>query len=210
MKKEQEFFFVIDEWDAVFHMSFITEEDKKHYLLFLKSLLKGKSYVIFAYMTGILPIAKYSEGSDLNMFLGYDMAAKIRFSEYFGFSKSEVDVLYQRYIANTKHPNITRQELTDWYDGYHTASGEHLYNPRSVISALTNNQLAGYWTGSGIYDSIFYYVRHNLKDMRTNLGLMVAGERIAARIQEYAATSAELNTKVLFYLTITKQNWPPW
>lgn len=154
-------------------------------------------------------IAPYDKYKTISRFLEYDMAAKIRFSEYFGFSKSEVDVLYQRYITNTKHPNITRQELTDWYDGYHTASGEHLSNPRSVISTLTNNQLAGYWTGSGIYDSIFYYVRHNLKDVRTDLGLMVAGERIAARIQEYAATSAELNTKVLFYLTITKQNWPP-
>ena len=47
-----------------FHSSFITEKDKKDYLLFLKLLLKGQSYVELAYMTGVLPIAKYSDGSD--------------------------------------------------------------------------------------------------------------------------------------------------
>ena len=56
------FIFVMDEWDAVFHMSFLTEDDRRNYLLFLKLLLKGQSYVELAYMTGILPIAKYSDG----------------------------------------------------------------------------------------------------------------------------------------------------
>ena len=41
-EKEQKFLFVIDEWDALFHMTFITEENKREYLLFLKLLLKGK------------------------------------------------------------------------------------------------------------------------------------------------------------------------
>ena len=86
----------MDEWDAVFHMSFITERDRENLLLFLKLLLKGKSYVELAYMTGVLPIAKYSDGSELNMFLEYNMATRVRFSEYFGFSDEEVDKLYEK------------------------------------------------------------------------------------------------------------------
>ncbi len=62
-------------------MPFISDDDKKAFLLFLKSLLKGKIYVELAYMTGILPIAKYSSSSELNMFLEYDIAASERFSE---------------------------------------------------------------------------------------------------------------------------------
>ena len=42
------FIFVMDEWDAVFHMSFITQKDRENYLLFLKLLLKGQSYVELA------------------------------------------------------------------------------------------------------------------------------------------------------------------
>lgn len=96
-EKNEKYIFVIDEWDAPFHMDFITEQDQKEYLLFLKSLLKGEVYVELAYMTGVLPIAKYSSGSELNMFLEYDMATSVRFSEFFGFLDSEVDTLYQRY-----------------------------------------------------------------------------------------------------------------
>lgn len=198
-EKEQKFLFVIDEWDALFHMSFITEEDKQEYLLFLKSLLKGKSYVEFAYMTGILPIAKYSEGSELNMFLEYDMATKIRFGEYYGFLHSEVEQLYERYRLEAAEPRITREELDEWYDGYHTMGGERLYNPRSVVSALTNNQVANYWTSSGTYDSVFYYIRNNIEEVRDDMALMVSGEHIEARMQEYAATAMELVTKDQIY-----------
>ena len=120
-KTGHKFIFVMDEWDAVFHMSFITENDRQKYLLFLKLLLKGKSYVELAYMTGVLPIAKYSDGSELNMFLEYNMATKVCFSEYFGFSDEEVDILYQRYLKITKKPQIARENLKEWYDGYQSA-----------------------------------------------------------------------------------------
>ena len=58
----------------------MTEEDKKNYLLFLRSLLKDRPYVLMAYMTGILPIAKYSSGSELNMFAEFTMITEERFS----------------------------------------------------------------------------------------------------------------------------------
>ena len=189
------FIFVIDEWDAVFHSSFITEKDKKDYLLFLKLLLKGQSYVELAYMTGVLPIAKYSDGSELNMFLEYNMATRVRFSEYFGFSDEEVDMLYQRYLEKTKKPQITRESLREWYDGYHAKGGERIYNPRSVVMALTNNNLGNYWTSSGPYDEIYYYIEKNVAGVRNDLALMVSGESVEAKVQEYAATSMELTTR---------------
>lgn len=198
-KNGQKFIFIMDEWDAVFHMSFITEDNRKEYLQFLKLLLKSKSYVELAYITGILPIAKYSSGSELNMFQEYDMATKIRYSEYFGFLDSEIDMLYERYTKNTVNPRITRQELKEWYDGYHTASGERLYNPRSVVCALSDGQLASYWTSSGPYDEIFYCIRNDLEHIRDDLALMVCGESVDARIGEFAAFSMDLKTKNQIY-----------
>ena len=88
------FMFVLDEWDAVFHMPFISREDQQEYLLFLKWLLKDQPYIEFAYMTGVLPIAKYSSGSELNMFAEYDMVSSEKFSEYFGFSDAGNDQQY--------------------------------------------------------------------------------------------------------------------
>lgn len=198
-KTSRKFMFVMDEWDAVFHMPFVSQGERQEYLLFLKNLLKDQVYVALTYMTGILPIAKYSAASELNMFVEYNMATRERFSSYFGFSDEEVDILYQVYSDITPRPRITRQDLRIWYDGYCTASGEQLYNPRSIICALSDNQLGSYWTGSGPYDEIFYYIKGNIDKVRDDFILMVSGERIEARIQEYAATAEQLTTRNEIY-----------
>lgn len=198
-KTKEKFIFVIDEWDAVFHMSFISKEVQKEYLLFLKNLLKDQVYVELAYMTGVLPIAKYSSGSELNMFQEYDMATKKKFSEYFGFLDTEVDRLFQIYQEETDEPEITREDLRVWYDGYYTARGRRMYNPRSIVCALEDNELANYWTSSGPYDEIFYYIRNNIDAVRDDLVLMVSGEGIEAEIHNYAAVSMDLHTKDEIY-----------
>lgn len=191
----ERFIFIFDEWDAIFHTSFITEEDRKSYLLFLKDLLKDRAYVYLAYMTGVLPISKYTSGSELNTFAEYNMATMVMYSDVFGFTDSEVDALFAKYLQNTDRPQVTREGLRVWYDGYHSAAGELMYNPRSVVLALQNNQLYNYWTSSGPYDEIFYYIKNNVQAVREDLALMTAGERISVRIQEYAAMLLELNTK---------------
>lgn len=193
------FIFVMDEWDAIFHKRFITKNDGECYLEFLRDLLKGQAYVEFAYMTGVLPIAKYSSGSELNMFVEYDMATKEKFGEYFGFSDEEVDRLFEIYIRETPRPRITREEIALWYDGYHTAGGERMYNPRSVVCALTDNQLSNYWTSSGPYDEIFYYIKNDIDNIRDDLVLMISGEHVEIKLQGYAATDTELSTKNQIY-----------
>ena len=82
-----------------------------------------------------------------------------------------------------------------------------MYNPRSVVLALQNNQLYNYWTSSGPYDEIFYYIKNNVQAVREDLALMTAGERISVRIQEYAAMLLELNTKQqIFSAMLTYDN----
>ena len=90
------------------------------------------------YLIGILPIAKYSSGSELNMFLEYTMATEEKFSQYFGFTEEEVDMLFDRYLLGTPKPYLTREGLQSWYDGYYSKSGKRLYNPRSVVTSLKN------------------------------------------------------------------------
>jgi hypothetical protein len=187
--------FVFDEWDFIFHRDFATDRDKDDYINFISTLLKDKAYVAFAYMTGILPIAKYSSGSELNMFLEYTMVTKKKYSEYFGFTEEEVDVLYDKYVKITTQPAISREELRIWYNGYKTQTGVRMYNPRSIVSALSDNQLSNYWTSSGPYDEIFYYVNHNVDAVRDDLALMVSGIPVPAKVSEYAAVSMNLRTK---------------
>jgi hypothetical protein len=191
----ERFIFVLDEWDFIFHRNFVTNEDKAAYIDFLSNLLKDKPYVSLAYMTGILPIAKYSSGSELNMFVEYTMATKVKYSEYFGFTDQEVDILYKSYLGKTEKPTITRAGLKEWYDGYLTQAGMRMYNPRSVVCALSDNQLSNYWTSSGPYDEIYYYINHNVDAVRDELAQMVSGIPVPAKMSEYAAVSMNLTTK---------------
>lgn len=181
----EKFIFVLDEWDFIFHRDFINEIDKEKYVAFLSNLLKDRPYVVLSYMTGILPIAKYSSGSELNMFAEFTMVNSPMFGEYFGFTDDEVDDLYRRYIVECdrqhKEKSVTRKGLRDWYNGYYTKSGERVYNPRSVVFALQFNNLANYWTSSGPYDEIYYYIRNNISDVRDDLALMISGESVTAK-----------------------------
>lgn len=192
---QEQFIFVLDEWDYIYHQSYMTSTDKSAYTKFLSNLLKDKAYVEMAYMTGILPISKYSSGSELNMFFEFSMATTTAYSLYFGFTDGEVDSLYQRYLQTESSPSVTREGLELWYDGYQTAEGTKLYNPRSVVGALTYNQLRSYWTSSGPYDEIFYYIGANVDAVKDDVALMVADNPVPAKVQEYAATSMELKTK---------------
>ena len=61
--------------------------------------------------------------------------------------------------------------------------------------ALSNNNLGNYWTSSGPYDELFYYVGANVDAVRDDIGLMIADIPVPAKVREYAAVSMELRTK---------------
>ncbi len=114
------FVFILDEWDSVFYRSFMGKEEKDKYLLFLKGLLKDQPYVDLAYMTGVLPIAKYSSGSELNMFDEYHFMNDNIYDRYFGFSEEEVKSLCR------KQEKVSFEEIRQWYDGYYLSDGGSL------------------------------------------------------------------------------------
>lgn len=149
-KYSQTFIFIIDEWDYIFNNNLFSTEDRESFLQFLKDLLKDKPYVELAYMTGVLPIAKYSSGSALNMFKEYNMLNDSKYDKYFGFTLSEVKNLCK------KQNKITFDELKPWYDGYKTFSGLDIFNPRSVVYALSDGVCQSYWTNTGPIDEILY------------------------------------------------------
>ncbi len=84
----------------------------------------------------------------------YFIDKTLMLEKIFGFIEEEVDGLYEKYLADTVNPKIGRDDLKVWYDGYYTKSGERIYNPRSVVLALSNNNQGNYWTNSGPYDEI--------------------------------------------------------
>lgn len=191
-KTGDNFIFVIDEWDAVFEMRFMTENDKKAYIDFLKALLKDKKYVHFAYMTGILPIAKYSSGSPLNMFHEFTSFQDAMFYPYFGLTRDEIE----KKMEEKGFCSPSMEELSFWYDGYVRGyDGMHVYNPASVSKALAEGCCQNNWTGTGPMNEVQDLIRYNVQDVREDVIRMAGGEILNLRLSGFTAEKTQISTK---------------
>ena len=190
---DEKFIFIFDEWDYIFNAN-IFEEDQDKFLEFLMKLLKDKPYVALTYMTGILPIKKYSSGSSLNMFDEFTFLKDRIYDKYFGFTESEVEELCK------KNADIDFNELEKWYNGYLTAKGIRIYNPRSVVKALQNSYCTSYWTNTGAMDEVEEYLKYNILEIRDEVIEMVSGEEIDIFIdEEFRAGQGTPKTKEEIY-----------
>ncbi len=113
----------------------------------MSSSLKDNEFLEFAVVTGCLRISKESIFTGTNNFASYSVLNK-RFSEYFGFTESEVDAMLAAADRKAAAPAIK-----EWYDGYVFGSS-HVYCPWDVInylSALTFDKSArpkAFWKDS--------------------------------------------------------------
>lgn len=192
-KSNQQFIFLLDEWDYIFNNN-LFEESQDEFLEFLRNLLKDESYVELCYMTGVLPIKKYSSVSALNMFDEFTFLKDRKFGEYFGFTEDEVlDLCKQNKYMDFK-------KLEEWYNGYITARGIKIYNPRSVVKALKNDYCESYWTNTGAMDEVSQYLKYNVLEIRDDVIKMVSGQEIDITIdEEFRAGQGTPKTKEEIY-----------
>lgn len=190
---EDEFIFIIDEWDYIFSHD-LYRDNQSDFLEFLRDLLKDRSYVALAYMTGVLPIKKYSTGSAMNMFKEYTMLNDIYFEKYFGFTEEETKMLCER------QSELTLTEISEWYNGYTTTDGTKIFNPRSVVCALEDNYCQSYWTRTGKLDEVLFFLKYNIGEVRDDVVKMVNHMPVKIDIlEEYAAGQGEPTNKKEIY-----------
>ncbi len=160
-----------------------------NYICNITDTLKDEPYVELAYMTGVLPIAKYSSGSELNMFHEFDFVNDNVYDAYFGFDEKEVRDLCLK--INT----VSYQEMKHWYDGYYTSTGDRLFNPRSVSNALTRGVCLNYWTETGPMNEIADCIEHNVDEVREDIVKLVSGIPIETELTGYSAAEQQLKTR---------------
>lgn len=192
-KSQKKYIFIFDEWDYIFNNNLFIE-NQNDFLEFLRNLLKDQPYVALCYMTGVLPIKKYSSGSALNMFDEYTFLRDRSFGEFFGFTEDEVKNLC------IKNGVLSFEELESWYNGYLTALGIKIYNPRSVVKALQNNHCESYWTNTGAMDEVAEYLKYNILEIRDDIIDMISGNIVDVTIdEEFRAGQRDPKTKEEIY-----------
>lgn len=164
------FIIIIDEWDCIFREKQSDTAAQRNYLDFLRELLKGQQYVKLAYMTGILPIKKYGTHSALNIFEEFSMTAPKKLAKYVGFTEEEVQSLCQQY-------HMDFEETKRWYDGYRLGDTAHVYNPKSVVDAMLNQEFHSYWIGTETYEALKVYIDLNFDGLKDSIIIMIGGGR---------------------------------
>ncbi len=182
------FIFLIDEWDVIFR-----EKPESNlcddYIMFLRSLFKSSdvsSCLDLVYMTGILPIKRYSTESALNMFEEYNMIQPQNLIDYIGFTQNEVRSLCEEY-------HIDFGTMKKWYDGYNIA-GTEIYNPRSVVKALTSKKFADYWTSTGALESVTHYMNYDHGVLKGTIARMILGEKVPVDVSYFSNDLTKINS----------------
>lgn len=184
------FVLVIDEWDAMFREFPDDTEEQDAYLEFLRSLCKNdtmRDSVALCYLTGILPIKRYRTQSALNNFDEYTMLDPGELAPFVGFTEPEV-----RQLCALRGMDF--EELKRWYDGYEF-QGQSIYNPFSVVRALSRGSCANYWSDTSSFEDAKFYINLGLQGLRDDVTALVAGERRKVNVTKFGNTLTDLGGK---------------
>jgi hypothetical protein len=172
---------IIDEWDCLFRDEKSNAKVQERYINLLRSLFKGnrsKKFTVLAYITGILPIKKYSSESALNNFTEYTMTSPKRLAKYIGFTEDEVKKLCDEY-------DMDYDEVISWYDGYSFKNAPHICGPNSVAKAMLEGTCENYWSQTVAYNSLVTYITMNFDGLRDAIVTMLSGQRVKIDIFSY-------------------------
>ena len=184
----RQFVFLIDEWDCVMRERQESEALQKQYLDFLRDFLKDQPYVALAYMTGILPVKKYGMHSALNMFREFSMVNQRNLEEYTGFTEDEVKELCGRY-------GMDFVEASSWYDGYVFKKYKHIYNPKSMVEAMSCHDFSNYWTSTETYEALKIYMEMDFDGLRADIVQMLGGGRVRVNTRSFQNDMRNFHTK---------------
>ena len=189
-KLNDRFIFLIDEWDVIFREQENNTKLCNEYIEFLRNLFKSSdvsSCIDLVYMTGILPIRRYSTQSTLNMFKEYNMIDARGLESYIGFTEDEVKKICTIYNRNF-------EEIKKWYNGY-ILGGLSIYNPKSVVEAVLSGEYDDYWIQTSSIEAITNYMNYDNGVLKKILANMIIGHRVEVDPKEFENDLTKIDSK---------------
>ena len=204
----ERFVFIIDEWDAICREFNSGSKAMDRYVNWLRRMFKGVNAAnVFAvvYMTGILPVKKYKTESALNNFIEYSMVEPGNMAHFFGFTKDEVRMLAERH-------GMDFDELVKWYDGYQIGDETSMFNPNSVMQAVTRRRCKSYWATTGAFDSVKDYIQMNFEGLKDDIVFMLSGGKLDVNTTKFQNDMSVVRNRddvltVLIHLGYLSYDW---
>ena len=174
---------LVDEYDApllnVTHNNEKLQEFRLIMREFYAPLKACDEYLRFVFLTGITKFSQLSIFSELNNLRNISMDPA--FAAICGITQKELESQYAGDVDTfAAMAGISRDEafvaLKANYDGYHFAEpSADIYNPFSLLNALTEGRIRPFWFGSGTPTFLIELLRENNWDI-SNLESCVARE----------------------------------
>ena len=203
---------IIDEYDAPL-LDVVHEKDNLHELRlvmqnFYSPLKMLDPYLEFVFITGITKFSQLSIFSELNNLDNISMTDQ--YCGICGITKTELTTQMRRDVELfAKAEGVTCDEmllkLKDYYDGYHFSEhSEDVFNPFSLIIAMSKHKLGNYWFGSGTPS----YIINVLKKYHYGIADI---ERRSTAVSEFDVSPEQMTSPLPLlyqsgYLTIKRFN----
>ena len=187
----EQFFFIIDEWDAICRELENNKDAMGEYVNLLRRMFKSADAAdVFAgvYMTGILPIKKYQTESALNNFREYSMIDPKGLARYFGFTREEVRMLCEKH-------GMEFEDMMKWYDGYSIGSEPSMFNPNSVMEAIAARYYGSFWASTGSFDAVARYIQMDFDGLQGDIVTMLGGGSCPVNTTSFQNDPAIINNK---------------
>ena len=172
-----QFVVIFDEWDYPIRELNEGSQERSDYIEFLRGLFKNsdaKEYIRLAYLTGIMPVVRTKGQSAVNNFVEYTMTNPMDLAQDIGFTEGEVQILCEKF-------RVDFDQMKEWYNGYNL-NGTAMYNPLSVVRALSGKRFQQYWTTTGTYGDIDDLISKNFDGLREDIIKMLSGNRISINV----------------------------
>ena len=172
---KEQFILIMDEWDLICRDYRNEPELLEKFIEVMRGLFKSKSgqaCFALAYLTGILPIKKYNSQSALNVFKEYNMLSPEPYEKYFGFTEEEVAE-----IVKLPQCKISHQALKEWYEGY-KLNGIDIYNPNSVVSAVSDGKCKSYWSGTSSNEEVVRLINMDFDGVKNDILNLIEGDEV--------------------------------
>ncbi|MDR3012445.1 MAG: ATP-binding protein [Chitinispirillales bacterium] len=149
----------------------------------LSDALKDNSSLQLAVITGCLRVSKETIFTGLNNLDAISILTK-DYSEYFGFTQSEIDAMLRYYGLESNG-----QTIRNWYDGYLFGDTE-VYNPWSSVNVMKSWRRCidefpkPYWANTSGNDIVRELVDRVGGEAKAELETLLAGGTILKPVQE--------------------------
>lgn len=176
---EKEAIIIIDEYDTPIqqgHTCGFYSDIVNFMRNFFSGGLKDNSHLAYGFLTGILRVAKESIFGGLNN-LKINSLLDEAYSQYFGFTKKEVQEMLDYYNVSEKF-----HEVCEWYDGYLFGNTE-IFNPWSVINYISDKCFPkAFWQSTGSNEIIGEIIASATPEVTENLHRLLRGQNITTYV----------------------------